>query len=105
MPRYIYVRLVETLWIEATDSSVLDWIVNETKKYVPDCTAKLEHYDITGAKMSLVLSRDEWARRRSDDEKRSIEGWLTRLLCENGYEPFAVEGDGASKYFRKMMKR
>jgi hypothetical protein len=87
MRKYIYVKVeVERPNVWATDPSILEWIFDAVKERVPNCTILNEKCDVTGARRFIHLFM-------LPDQERDVTPWLMRLLCENGFEPFAVTGE------------
>jgi hypothetical protein len=107
--RYIYVALeTETsasVHLESTDPDTLDWILNQVKTIVPSAEAGDAQYDATGAVSACRL-------RRLQNKDRAVAYWVKRLLCDNGFEPFALAHAGAAAgmwlcavHFRKAVEQ
>ena len=89
MRKYIYVRLyfdpsgrTGLANVFCTDPKVLDWVLGFVKKHIPTCIATWEAFDLLSERCEFQLSQ-------LDNKDRELTNSLVRLLCENGYEPFA----------------
>ena len=104
MKKYIYVRAYTsspTVW--STDPNIPDWIFQEIKKRIDTCESKpsMELFNLTGARIGFILHK-------LDKRKLEVASWIHKMLCESGFEPFTVSGDGdrflAFIHFRKEIE-
>ena len=105
MARYRFVQLVRRQTeISSTDPSVIDWVVESVRKYIPSCDTRNHRHDLMGDVSVCELHKLQ-------GKDAQVAEWLPRLLCENGFEPFAEtastsEGDTETWYlhFRQRIE-
>ena len=80
MKKYLYVKVRFTdVW--STDPSILDFIYYELQKVIPTCATRNEKQDIAGERISYQLHQLQ-------NKDSQITDWITKLLCNNGFDPF-----------------
>jgi hypothetical protein len=89
MQKMIYVRVyfdpsgkTGLVNVFASDPAVLDWMFNQVKREVHTVKMSWEGYDLAGARVEFQLGGLE-------GKEREVMNSVVRLLCEQGYEPYA----------------
>jgi len=73
------------VWLYCTESGVVDWILSELRKIVP--TLKVSIAELPSGDPYF------WAISRLKGQDTIIGYWVIKQLCEQGWEPFAVQSD------------
>lgn len=90
MKRNGYTRVNWTeagVFLSSTDSHVMDWVLDEVKKWLPTMTlfrdwrGELPSGETYTYTMQKLQGRD-----------RDVAWWIVKQLCLQGWEPFAAEG-------------
>lgn len=75
----LYFRSEGHVDLNATDPSIVEWFLAEIKRIAPDC--KVKNRGEHRVEVGNLHNREQWV------------GWkMLQQLCENGWEPFEVEG-------------
>ena len=80
--------------IHCSDADTLEWIFSELQQRIPTCSIQHERKDLEGKRCYMMLNRlggKDW----------EAYAWLRRIICENGWQPFAVLEN--SEQFRKTI--
>jgi len=80
----------------ATDPSILEWIYNSVKKQIPSCATRDVIYNLTGETVGFRLHK-----LRGKD--REVAYWLSQLLCEKGFEPFAASSAANERFYSEFI--
>lgn len=88
--RYVRVNSIRPV-VTTTDPSILDWLYDEVKKLIPNCATKNELHDLMGERIGFSFHRLE-------DKDSKVARWILKLLCENGFEPFATSTGEVAQY-------
>jgi hypothetical protein len=71
------------IWLESTDSQVLNWILAEVRKFYPSSWMKQRDKLPSGEVYSVEISKLK-------DDDCAVHWWIVKQLCLQGWEPFAA---------------
>ena len=104
--RYGYVSVDYNLnyWVtlKSTEPKLLDWLVSELKKFVPECRVQGSLEDLSGEICWVDVVNVKWTKKRKGIANRAAFWWIIRQLCHQGWEPFA--SDDYSMALRKRLQ-
>ena len=110
MRRYKYAKITYQsggygyVEVRSNDSVLLSWIEKEIKKMEPKCITELYPLFIgeTGGKRKPVGENSYFRVRDLQGYDPAVGHWLVNQLCEQGWEPFAIDDDGRTYFFRMI---
>ena len=102
MAKTIYVRVyfdpsgkTGLVNVFATDASVLDWLYNQIRRELHTCRITWEAADLWGARSEVQFGG-------VDGKEREVMNSIVRLLCDQGYEPYAHDAQNYMHFRRHI---
>ena len=99
MPKFTYAIVHVTGRIDFTTPALVDWVLSELKKVIPTAESRGWLPTIGGGRVTGGV----WNKLNGQDAL--VSQWIIRLLCDNGFEPFAVtqtaSGDVVTTHLRR----